>query len=95
MSGASQPSHRDRPRANIGAGWTNTPPAQGGTVHRSSQLITHTTQTTVQTYGDTQDLIRHLHTRLSPTKANSTAVKVQVLLHEWEIFPEMTDAAQI
>ncbi len=95
MSGASQLSHRDRPRANIGAVWTNTPPAQGGTVHRTSQLITHTTQTTVQTYGDTQKLIRHLHTKLSPTKTNIPAVKVQVLLHKWESFPETIDEAQI
>lgn len=59
---ASQQSDRDRPCANIGAVWTNTPPAQGGRLHRTSQWITHTdTHTTVQTYGDRQKLIRHSH----------------------------------
>lgn len=90
---ASHPSHHDRPCENTGAVWTNTPSARGGIMHRAAQWITDTTQSTVQTYSDThRNPRRHSHTRKSTTgeKLNdSPALAVQVLLVEWESFPEM------
>lgn len=69
---ASQPAQSSwQPCANIGAVWTNTPPVRGGRVHRTLQWVTHTTQTTLQTYGDTQKLIdKHFSHKNKKTKKN-------------------------
>lgn len=81
----SQPAQSSwQPCANTGAVWTNTPLVRGGRVHRTLQWATHTTQTTLQTHGDTQKLIDE---PLSHKKTHSSAAWIQVLLHKLGTLP--------
>lgn len=85
---ASQPSHRDSPVQTLAPfGQTPLQRRVAECTEPHSELHIHTTQTTVQTHGDMQELIRHSRTRLSPTKTHLPAARVQ-LLHKWERFPE-------
>lgn len=81
----SQPAQSSwQPCANTGAVWTNTPLVRGGRVHRTLQWATHTTQTTLQTHGDTQKLIdeplSHKKHTLLPCGSKSSYTN-------WERFP--------